>query len=161
GGALINLRGELIGVTTSQAALTGVETPGGFALPLDVGVKRIIEVLQRGEEVEYGFLGVRFSASTRGVQLSEVIKQSPADRAGLPNGDYILSAGGVPVRDIDDVFVTIGTLLSGNTVEIERSRLPAGPGQKVRVTLGKYQTLQSFIASKRPRAVGGLRVDHS
>jgi S1-C subfamily serine protease len=161
GGALINLKGELIAVTTSQAALSGVETPGGFALPLDVGVKRIIEVLQRGEEVEYGFLGVRFSPTSRGVHLTEVIKQSPADRGGLMNGDYILSADGVPVRDTDDIFVLIGTLLSGNTIEIERSRTPTGPGQKVRVTLAKYQTQQAYIASNRPRAFGGLRVDNS
>jgi S1-C subfamily serine protease len=159
GGALVNLKGELIGITTSQAALTGVETPGGFALPLDIGVKRIIEVLRRGEEVEYGFLGVRFASRSNMVQLSDVIRQSPADRAGLNNGDTILSVAGIPVRDVDDIFVTIGTMLAGNTVEVERRS--TGGTSKVRVTLAKYQTLQSFIASNRPKAIGGLRVDHS
>ncbi len=161
GGAIVNLKGELIGVTTSQAALSGVETPGGFALPLSVGVRRIIEVLQRGEEVEYGFLGVQFSSVTRGVQLGTVIKNSPADQAGLKGSDYILSAGGVPVRDVDDVFVTIGTMLAGNTVEVEHAPSLSGPRRKARVTLSKYHTLQPFIASSRPKAIGGLRVDHA
>ena len=58
GGALLNLDGELIGLTTAQAALVGSEAPGGFAVPLDGPMKRIIDVLVRGDEVEYGFLGV-------------------------------------------------------------------------------------------------------
>ena len=56
-------------------------------------------------------------------------------------------------------FVTIGTMLAGNTVEVERRSL-AGLA-KVRVTLAKYHTLQSHIASNRPKAIGGLRVDHA
>src|SRR5262249_12990240 len=58
GGALLNLRGELIGLTTSRAAINGSEMAGGFAIPLDTNVQRIIARLQEGMEVEYGFLGV-------------------------------------------------------------------------------------------------------
>src|SRR6202011_3306869 len=60
GGALINLQGELVGLTTTLAALTGGDTTGGFAVPMDAGIRRIVRVLEKGEEVEYGFLGVRF-----------------------------------------------------------------------------------------------------
>ena len=55
GGALLNLDGELIGLTTSQAALVGSESPGGFAIPIDDGMKRIIEVLRRGEKWNTAF----------------------------------------------------------------------------------------------------------
>src|SRR5262249_56595454 len=58
GGALIDLKGELIWLTTAMAAVTGGETAGGFAIPIDDGMKRVIEVLKRGEGVEYGFLGI-------------------------------------------------------------------------------------------------------
>ena len=58
GGALVDLDGKLVGLTTAQAALTGVDSPGGFAIPIDANYRRIIEVLSRGEEVDYGFLGV-------------------------------------------------------------------------------------------------------
>jgi S1-C subfamily serine protease len=162
GGALINLKGELIGLTTAQAALTGLETPGGFALPMDSRVKRIIEGLARGEEVEYGFLGVSFSETTSdGVRLGEVIEQSPAKRAGLQRFDYLVSIGGAPVRCIDDVFLHVGMMLAGNTVEIERTEKPGGRTDKVTVTLGKFYHQQLSIATHRPRAVAGLRVDYS
>jgi S1-C subfamily serine protease len=52
GGALVDLDGKLVGLTTAQAALTGVDAPGGYAIPLDANYRRIIEVLARGEEVE-------------------------------------------------------------------------------------------------------------
>ena len=41
GGALINLKGEMIGLTTAVAAIHGGETPGGFAMPIDSGIRRI------------------------------------------------------------------------------------------------------------------------
>src|SRR5262245_50137266 len=56
GGALLNLDGELIGLSTALAARTGGETAGGYAIPLDANVRKMIEVLKRGEEIEYGFL---------------------------------------------------------------------------------------------------------
>ncbi len=160
GGALVNLKGELIGVTTSQAALTGLEAPGGFALPLSEGVRRIIGVLREGKEVEYGFLGISFAPiEGPGVRVGTVKKNSPADRAGLHPQDFILAVAGVPVSDMDDVFVLVGTMLAGNTVEIERSSARGGQRDKLRVKLGKYYTTQPFIASNRPKPVAGLRVD--
>ena len=82
---LLNLDGELIGLTTALAALAGSETPGGFAVPLDAGLKRIIDVLTRGEEVEYGFLGVRFRARTRrrtGACMIDGVLAGVAGRSG-------------------------------------------------------------------------------
>ena len=59
GGALVNLRGELVGVTTSLAALEGYEKSVGFAIPIDSFSRRVIETLCRGYKVEYGFLGLQ------------------------------------------------------------------------------------------------------
>jgi S1-C subfamily serine protease len=58
GGALLNLRGELVGMTSATAGLAGSETAGGFAVPMDRIYRGIIDVLKQGREVEYGFLGV-------------------------------------------------------------------------------------------------------
>ena len=83
GGALLNLDGELIGLTTAQSALAGSEAPGGYAVPLDAPMKRIIDVLMRGDEVEYGFLGVKFEPDARpgrGVMIKGVAPGSPAER---------------------------------------------------------------------------------
>ena len=162
GGALLNLKGELIGLTTSLAALEGVETPGGYALPMTTSLRSIVKVLLRGEEVEYGFLGVRFRpGSGNEVCLADVIRGSGASRAGLRGGDYILSIDGKPVRDYDDVFLLVGQRLAGTTIEVERSRVAHGRGQKVLVKLAKYHVPLPSIASRRPPARGGLRVDYT
>ncbi|MGH7127608.1 MAG: S1C family serine protease [Planctomycetaceae bacterium] len=58
GGALLNLKGELIGITTSLAALEGYEKSVGYAIPVDDATRRAIDELSQGYEVEYGFLGV-------------------------------------------------------------------------------------------------------
>jgi S1-C subfamily serine protease len=129
-------------------------------MPIDRGFKGIIEVLKRGEEVEYGFLGVQFDPNVRdGVRLADVIMGSPASRAGLRMGDYLLSVNGKPVRDAEDVFLALGTVLAGSSIEVERSRSPRGPGETLRLTPARYWIPTTGIASKLPPAPGGLRVE--
>ena len=65
GGALLNIRGELIGMTSSLAAVAGEDAPGGFAVPMNSGMRRIVDTLKAGSEVEYGFLGIRFGQALR------------------------------------------------------------------------------------------------
>jgi S1-C subfamily serine protease len=166
GGALLNLDGELVGLTTAQAALVGSEAPGGFAVPFDDGLKRIVEVLRRGEEVEYGFLGVKMEMDARpgkGVKIAEdamsPVPGSPAQRAGLAAGDLILSIEGRPVHENEDLFLYIGTQLAGGTITLEVER--GGSKRTVKVKLAKYLVPGPCIASKRPPARAGLRVDYT
>jgi len=162
GGALLNLQGELIGLTTATAALSGSETPGGYALPIDAGLKRVIEVLAKGEEVEYGFLGVQLKqtpSSGKGVQIDGVLHNMPADVAGLQANDTIVAIDGKPVKDNDDLFIFIGLALAGNTAQIEVDR--SGQRLTLPVTLAKFYVPGNVLASKRPPARGGLRVDYT
>src|SRR5262249_55558667 len=102
GGALLNLRGELIGLTTARAAITGSETAGGFALPLDMNMQRIIGRLRKGQEVEYGFLGVSgdgLVGREEGLIINEVTSGSPAAKAELNPGEIILSINGIRVHE--------------------------------------------------------------
>jgi serine protease Do len=164
GGALLNLDGELVGLTTATAAISGGETPGGFAVPMDAGMRRIIEVLRRGEEVEYGFLGVvgrSESLPGKGVQLEHVSPGSPASRAGLKVGDWILSVNGSPVQEVDDLFLLIGVQLAGNAVRIEASREKGGPTRTCTARLAKFAVPGTPIASRRPKPRAGLRVDYT
>jgi S1-C subfamily serine protease len=176
GGALLNLQGELVGLTSSLAGIAGGETPGGFAVPLDDGMRRILEVLLRGEEVEYGFLGVYLKAPEdlpKGtVRVNGLIAGGPAHRGGIhgsfrefgirmpgrDGGDYILAINGKPIHSNDDLFLAVGMHLAGNTVRVEVSERPDGPKRFCSVTLAKFPALDPIIASKRP-APGGLRVD--
>jgi serine protease Do len=172
GGALLNLEGEVIGLTTATAALSGSETPGGYALPLDAGLKRVIDVLARGEEVEYGFLGVQMqqpgegfpaalpTEKVNGVKIAGTPPGMPAQLAGLEPGDVIVAIDGKPVKDTDDLFINIGLALAGNKARVEVERR-VGMRKTVEVELAKFYVPGSVIASKRPPARGGLRVDYT
>ena len=166
GGAMLNLRGELIGLLTSLAAIQGGETPGGFAIPINVGMQPVVEVLKRGEEVDYGFLGVNFDPRNAngqpGVVLKLVGKGSPADVDGkLKAGDVLLAVNAQPIHESDDVYTTIGMQLAGSKVKLHVRR-----GLKesvVDVTLAKLHVPGKKIVSSlgsRPY-VRGLRVDYS
>jgi len=162
GGALVDLQGNWIGLTTSQAALAGGESAGGFAIPLDARMNRIIDTLARGEEVEYGFLGVALSTqATDRVLVGSVASGSPSDGQLFP-GDRILRINGVPINEPDDLFLNVSTSLAGSTVDVEV--WPAS-GQKrtVQITLAKSYWPPSgpLIAANRPNPVRGLRVDHA
>ncbi len=175
GGALLNLQGELVGLTSSLAGIAGGETPGGFAVPLSAGMHRIIEVLRRGEEVEYGFLGVFLQRADRippgSVQVDSVLADGPAERGRIrgrsgpgsrrEGGDFILSVNGTPVHSNDELFLAVITHLAGSTVRVEVAATPDGPRRICSVRLAKFPAMGPIIASRQPKARGGLRVDWS
>lgn len=170
GGALIDLKGNLIGLTTTQAALAGGETAGGFAFPLDETYRRVIETLRRGEEVEYGFLGVQFRPprfdgwpANDGSVLAGVMPRSPAQEAGLQPGDRILSIDGNEVHDSDDVFQHVSAGLAGTEIALVVQTPGGGGSRKTKATLAKFHWAGGgpVIAANRPAPVFGLRVDYT
>lgn len=162
GGALLDLDGKVLGLTTTMAGIRG-DRPGGFAIPIDANTQRIIEVLRRGEEVEYGFLGVILQPNPGpGVRLWRVSAGSPAARAGLSHGDQILTINGNPIRENDDLFLYVGMGLAGSTAKVEVGRgFSARSTQVIPIKLTKYYVPGSIIASRRPPARFGLRVDYT
>ncbi len=168
GAALLNLDGELIGMTTPMAAVTGAETAGGFAIPFDPNYRRIVDVLRAGREVEYGFLGVQViptpgpASEEDGVRLSGVIPGTPAAAAGLVGNEVIAAIDGNPVREHDDLFLDIGAALAGTKVTLTVvSPLRGQQTRQVEVTLAKQEHPLPWVATKRPQPVHGLRVDYS
>ena len=161
GGGVFNLDGELIALTTSIAAVVGGEAPGGFAIPMTPGVRRMIEVLKRGQEVEYGFLGVGVAnvdvVDRDGAVVDQVSEGTPAKRAGLRENDVILAVNDEPVRDYDDLFLHIGTALAGSEVVLTVRSF--GETKKVLVKLAKFSYPGTVIAANRPVPIHGLRVD--
>ena len=169
GGALLNLSGEMVGLITSVAAIQGGETPGGFAIPVNAGMRRIIEVLKRGEEVDYGFLGVGFDERNGndgklGVRLTAVGTGSPAFGDGknlLRVDDILVAVNGQPIFDSDDIFVFVGMHLAGTKIKLHVRR--HGVGLSFDVTLAKLYVPGKSIASStanRPY-IHGLRVDYA
>ena len=169
GAALLDLDGQLVGLAAPTAAFTGADTAGGYAIPMDPNTRRIVEVLKAGREVEYGLLGVTFDPapagrrSADGLVITGVTPNGPADAAGLvgrPGGvgaDQITAVDGNRVREYDDLFLHVGAALAGNPVTLDIVR--DGERKRVRVVLAKYAHRMESVASVKPPAVHGLRVD--
>jgi len=115
GGALINLRGEMIGLTTSYAAGAGFDRAAGFAIPIDEHFRRVVETLKQGKKPEYGFLGVETEQLAEdqrrqgqaGTLVRRVLPGTPADRAGLMAGDLITRIDGETLFVTDDLIRVI------------------------------------------------------
>ena len=152
GGPLLNLKGELIGITTSLAALDGYEKSVGYAIPVDARFRRIIDDLTSGHEVEYGFLGVqpvdvshremeaepgRFSQVTA-ARAMEVFPNSPAAEAGLQSLDIVLAVNGEPVLGRYDLMRLVGQLGPDTIARLKVWRERAGRELILNVKLGKW-----------------------
>jgi S1-C subfamily serine protease len=164
GGALVNLKGEFIALTSALAALTGTDAPGGFAIPLNAGMRRIVEKLKEGKEVEYGFLGISFASEPsgdEGVRITDVAAHSPAADAGLKPFCRLLTIDGTPIHDTDELFLAIGTSLAGSRVRLEVATSRQGQVKEHVAVLAKFHVPGKCIASDRPPALGGLRVDYT
>jgi len=163
GGVLLNLQGHMVGLITSLGGVTG--DPGGaYAVPLDADMSRIIRVLEKGEEVDYGFLGIKFGNArfeshprSGGAWLARVLSGSPASKAGLEPGNTIVAVNDMVVRDDDDLRFAIGRALAGTTVRLK----VAGRRETIPVTLVKSLPLEGIIASVKHPFVRGLRVDYT
>jgi serine protease Do len=116
GGPLINVDGELIGITSAIASEIGVSAGVGFAIPINFAHGVAQQLIDTGKVVR-GYLGVvpvdLTPADTKrlgvesGALLDEVEQGSPADKAGLKKGDVVVSIGGTPIRTQMDLRTTM------------------------------------------------------
>ena len=165
GGALVNLQGELIGLTTTAATIAGHEQPAGYAIPMNAAFRRIIDTLKQGREVEYGMIGVGFgqqvldtpTGKDSRLTLLQVYPGTPAARAGLQAGDAVTRVGDKVVDNVDDVQLAISLLPpnTSTTVGYTRNRQPAN----ARLTVAKLAAAGTNIVTVRPESWRGMRVD--
>ena len=123
GGALVNGRGEVIGINTAVAGI-GL----GLAVPIDSATRTIIAALMSDGRVRRAYLGIAggprpLPPRARGelgrdaaVEVVEVMPDSPAHRAGLRSEDLIVSLGDEPVSDVVDVQRLMGPELIGRPI---------------------------------------------
>jgi S1-C subfamily serine protease len=166
GGALVNMRGELVGITTTASTIAGHEQPAGYAIPLNATMRRIIDTLKQGREVEYGMLGVSFNQSlvmgptprSQRLTLAQVYPGSPAARAGLATGDVITSVNGQRVEDVDAVQLAVSVLPPLSNAEVAYQR--GGRQGSANVVLAKLAVAGKTIATAGQDRWQGLRVDY-
>jgi serine protease Do len=147
GGALVDVQGRLIGINAAILSRTGGNQGIGFAVPINLA-RTVSDSLITNGKVVRGFLGVRpqnlTSALARqfevkqnsGVLLAEITPDSPAEKAGLKNGDVVTEIDGKPVRDANQFFVVI-------------AQKP--PGSKVNLTVYRDGSKRTVEASLRER----------
>lgn len=111
GGPLVNLNGEIVGINVAIITTTGGFHGLGFAIPINQA-KRILANLIAGREVLYGWLGVSIQDltpelsghfgldHTKGALVSSVLEDSPAQKAGIKEGDIILKFGAETIRNV-------------------------------------------------------------
>jgi Do/DeqQ family serine protease len=130
GGALVDMRGALVGVNTAIFSETGGSNGIGFAIPAEM-VRRVVEsaVSGRGEVIR-PWLGARLQPVTQdmarslglsrpeGVLVTQLYPRSAGERAGLRDGDVILSVAGVDVRDEGGVRYQFATQRPGARVPL-------------------------------------------
>ena len=148
GGALVNTRGELIGINTMISSPTGSYTGYSFAIPSNI-TRKIIEDIMEFGNVQRGILGVEggelnSSASkelgikeTEGFYIKKVSKKSGAEKAGLLKGDIIVKLDEQKVSTFADLSGYISTKRPGDKVEVTFIR--DGKNKTVPVILSKNE----------------------
>ncbi|MGZ3396565.1 MAG: S1C family serine protease, partial [Isosphaeraceae bacterium] len=156
GGAVINMKGELVGLTTMASSPAGFDAMAGYAIPMDRIGRRAVETLKEGKEIEYGFLGVRPHLTTN--RVAEVTPNSPADQGQLQVDDEILAVNDTLVSDFGTLIVAINSYAPGDEVRLKIRR--AEKELIKTVNLAKYPVDGDMIATNRPPAWRGIRVDY-
>lgn len=129
GGALVNLRGELVGINTAIATPTGTYAGYSFAVPSNIVRKVMTDLIERGE-VQRGYLGVVIQDLTwqlaeqldvnvsQGVVVANLVKNGPADRAGLRIKDVILEIEGRPITSSSTLLEIVASNEPGEELNI-------------------------------------------
>lgn len=145
GGALIDMKGQLIGINTAIYSRTGGSVGIGFAIPVNL-IKVVLDTVKRGGKfLVPPYIGATFQSVTpeiasglgleysSGVLVLEVVKDSPAEKAGLKVGDVILSVQGVRVDSPDSLGYRLMTTGIGNSLVLEYFR--DGKNLKTEITV--------------------------
>ncbi|MDO6736952.1 trypsin-like peptidase domain-containing protein [Wenyingzhuangia sp. 2_MG-2023] len=169
GGALVNTRGELIGINTAISSQTGSFVGYSFAVPSNIA-KRIIEDLMENGSVKRAVLGVTTQAKSDidGVYISEVSKNTGADKAGMKSGDIIKKINNVKIhkfselvgqlvakRPGDEVLVTVERDGIEKVLNVKLSEVSAFVSEAFGIQFGELKVKEK----QDLRISGGIRVN--
>lgn len=133
GGALVNTRGELVGVNAAIASGTGYYAGYSFAIPSNI-VRKVVADLKEFGTVQRGFMGVSIReldsklaaeqgiSDIRGVYVAEVTENGSAREAGIRSGDIIMNIEGVAVNSTSELLEIIGQHRPGDKVNVAVKR---------------------------------------
>ncbi len=156
GGPLVNIRGQIVGINSSIYTRTGGFQGISFAIPSNT-VRRVLDaIVSRGRAVR-GWLGVSMQAvtpqlaqnfglpDTRGAIITEIMRGSPAELAGLQPGDVLRKFNGKDVGDVMSLRGLIAALEIGTKVEVIIMR----GGREAKTTLEVVEVPPDLLQSER------------
>src|SRR5579863_2801824 len=145
GGALVDARGELIGINTFLISSNGSFSGMGFAIPTQI-VEPTVETLIRDGKVSHGYIGIGISDVTPdnarffqmnnavGAVVTQVEPNSPGAKAGLKIGDVVVKLNGQTVTDAGQLQMEVGQKRPGDSIQLQVVR--EGKTSNVSVALG-------------------------
>tara|TARA_B100000900_G_scaffold188719_1_gene159851 strand:- start:3433 stop:4800 length:1368 start_codon:yes stop_codon:yes gene_type:complete len=154
GGALINSKGELIGINTAIQTQTGSYVGYSFAVPSNIAKKVIEDILEYGI-VQYGFLGVTGTSlnslraeelsvkDTEGFFINGIDKESGANLAGIKIGDIIKDIDGIKISKFSDLKGYLNTKRPNDVVEINLKR--NDESKKIKVQLNRNERISFYL----------------
>lgn len=154
GGALINNKGELIGINTAIQTQTGSYVGYSFAVPSNIAKKVIEDILEYGI-VQYGFLGVTGTSlnsfrarelnvdDTEGFFINGIDKESGANTAGIKTGDIIKDIDGIKISKFADLKGYLNTKRPNDIVEINLKR--NNESKRIKVQLNKNERINFYL----------------
>lgn len=129
GGALTDTSGNLIGINTAIYSRSGGSLGIGFAIPVHIAKQIMEQIVQTGSVIR-GWLGVSMQDMTlelaesfgleepNGALIASVLKDGPADKAGIKSGDILIGIAGKPLKNSSEMLNVVAALPPGETVTV-------------------------------------------
>ena len=167
GGALVNTRGELIGINAAIASPTGVYAGYGFAIPVNL-VKKIVNDFKEFGTVQRGYVGVNFrevDAAIReeykiddihGLYVFDVVKDGAAAAAGIQKGDVLTKVEGNIIYSSSDLQERVARLNPGDKLKLTYKR--DGKERDVTVTLKAQDTKKSVTEEEASASASATEI---
>jgi Do/DeqQ family serine protease len=166
GGALVNLKGELVGINTAIYSQTGAYAGCSFAIPTSI-VQKVVDDLRKFGAVQRAYLGISFreldpdfitekgiKGVTSGIYVASVEDRSAAFEAGLKEGDIIVAINDTPTRQTAELQEAIAKLSPGDTATITYYR--DGNRKTCKVT---FRNSQGNTKITKPNNISSLGCD--
>ena len=164
GGALVNTRGELVGINTAIASNTGSYTGYSFAVPVAI-VKKVVDDIKEFGTVRRALLGISMQELTQelaslsgmngnfsGVYVAEVGHGSAAEKAGVHEGDILVAINGKKVKSPSDVQATVNSYKPEDVVKLLVFR--NGKEIELEAVLGSAQQDVAYAGEENPVVYG-------
>jgi len=157
GGALVNTRGQLVGINTAIASQTGTYAGYAFAVPVSI-VQKVVADIRKYGVVQRAVLGIKIGNITdelaktknlktmEGAYVDTVFQQSAAKNAGMKAGDIINNVNGVPVQSASELQEQIGRYHPGDKITV--SILRDNKVQKLNVELKNSQGNTGIVSAQ-------------